>query len=256
MRVLMVGDVVGRPGRHAVSAILPGLRKELSIDVAIVQGENVAAGFGLTLDTVRELMDSGADVITTGNHVWDRKEFLPHLEKEDLPVIRPMNYPPTVPGRGYVDLGKLVVVNLIGRVFIGEADSPFRAIDQFLATNVAVGRPIVVDFHAEATSEKQAMGWYLDGRVAAVVGTHTHVATADPRILPRGTAYISDLGMVGAIDSVIGMEIEDALFRFLHNMPRHLRVASGRSRFNSVLIDIDEAGAPTSIERVDRETIS
>jgi metallophosphoesterase (TIGR00282 family) len=250
----MVGDVIGRPGRQAVAAILPRLREELRIDLAVVQGENIAAGFGLTLDTVRELLESGADVITTGNHVWDRKEFMPHLNESELPVIRPMNYPSTAPGRGFVDLGHVVVVNLIGRVFIGEADSPFAAIDRFLTTPTAVGRPILVDFHAEATSEKQAMGWYLDGKVAAVVGTHTHVATADPRILPKGTAYVTDLGMVGPIDSVIGMETEDALYRFLNNIPRHLRVAGGRCRFNSVLIELDDAtAAPRSIERVDRE---
>ena len=254
MRVLMVGDVVGRPGRQAVAGLLPGLRKELGIDLTVVQGENIAAGFGLTQDTVRELLAAGVDVITTGNHVWDRKEFLPHLEQSEMPVIRPMNYPKSAPGRGYIDLGNVVIVNLIGRVFVGEADSPFAVVDGFLKTHVAVGRPILVDFHAEATSEKQALGWYLDGKVAAVVGTHTHVATADARILPKGTAYITDLGMVGPIDSVIGMETEDALYRFLNNMPRHLRVAGGRCRFNSVLIDLDDAtGVARTIERVDRE---
>jgi metallophosphoesterase (TIGR00282 family) len=249
----MVGDVVGRPGRQAVAGLLPRLREELEIDLAVVQGENIAAGFGLTRDTVHELMSAGADVITTGNHVWDRKEFMADLNQTELPVIRPMNYPDTAPGRGYIDLGNVIVANLIGRVFMGEADSPFAVIDRFLKTHAAVGRPILVDFHAEATSEKQAMGWYLDGKVAAVVGTHTHVATADPRILPRGTAYITDLGMVGAIDSVIGMATEDALYRFLNNIPRHLRVADGPCRFNSVLIDIDDTGATRSIERIDRE---
>lgn len=256
MRVLMVGDVVGKPGRQALAEILPRLRKDLKIDLAVVQGENIAAGFGLTRDTVSELLSAGADVITTGNHVWDRKEFLPQLDQSELPVIRPMNYPATAPGRGYIDLGHVIVVNLIGRVFIGEADSPFAVVDRFLKTPAAVGRPILVDFHAEATSEKQAMGWYLDGRVAAVVGTHTHVATADPRILPKGTAYITDLGMVGPMDSVIGMETEDALYRFLNNVPRHLRVAGGRCRFNSVLIELDDStGLPGAIDRIDREFV-
>jgi metallophosphoesterase (TIGR00282 family) len=250
----MVGDVVGRPGRQTLAGLLPGLREELGIDLAVVQGENIAAGFGLTQDTVRELLDAGADVVTTGNHVWDRKEFIPLLDETEFPVIRPMNYPETAPGRGHIDLGRAVVVNLIGRVFVGEADSPFAAVDRFLKTPAAVGRPVLVDFHAEATSEKQAMGWYLDGRVCAVVGTHTHVATADPRILPKGTAYVTDLGMVGPIDSVIGMEPQDALYRFVNNVPRHLRVAEGRCRFNSVLIDVDDAtGAAREIERIDRE---
>ncbi|MBM3959341.1 MAG: TIGR00282 family metallophosphoesterase [SAR202 cluster bacterium] len=255
MRVLMVGDVVGRPGRHALATILPDLRKELALDFAIVQGENIAAGFGLTLDTVKELLAAGADVVTTGNHVWDRNEFITHLNDRALPVIRPMNYPPSVPGRGFIDLGGLVVVNLIGRVFLGEFDSPFAVMEKFLKSHDAVGRPVLVDFHAEATSEKQAMGYFLDGRVAALVGTHTHVATADQRILPKGTAYVTDLGMVGPMDSVIGMEVGDALFRFLNNMPRHLRVAEGACRFNSVMIELDDqTGQAVAIERIDRET--
>ncbi len=255
MRILMIGDVVGRGGRRTLSKLLPGLRQELEIDFVTVQGENIAAGFGLTLETANELLEGGADVITTGNHVWDRREFFEYLDDPKVPVVRPMNYPPAAPGRGSLDLGPVAVVNLIGRVFVGEFDSPFSVIDELLASGWGAGKPIIVDFHAEATSEKMALAWHLDGRAAAVVGTHTHVATADNRVLPGGTAYVSDLGMVGAVESIIGFEVEDSLSRFLTNMPRRLRVVDkGPMRFNSVLIDVDDAtGKARSITRVDRE---
>ena len=249
----MIGDVIGRPGRRAVQALLPGLRDEFAIDLVVANGENAAAGFGLTLDTAHELFDSGVDAITSGNHIWDQREIIPHLDS-DLPILRPLNYPPTAPGRGSVEVNGAVVVSLIGRVFVGNYDCPFRAMDDLMDSLGARRRVVLVDFHAETTSEKAAMGWYLDGRATAVVGTHTHVGTVDTRLLSNGTAFVSDLGMVGPRQSVIGSNIQDALERFLHQMPHRLTVAAGAVRFNSVLVDIDEeTGRATAIARVDRE---
>jgi len=249
----MVGDVVGRSGRRTVAKLLPELKRELGVDFAVVQGENVAGGFGLTRETVAELLDAGADVITTGNHVWARNEFLPCLDDKSLPVVRPANYPGSAPGRGAIVLGRIVVVSLIGRLFMGDAGSPFAAADDVLK-GPGAGKTVLVDFHAEATSEKQAMGWHLEGRVAAVVGTHTHVPTADARVLPGGTAYVSDLGMVGAANSVIGMQTREAVQRFLSPVSMRLKVESGGPMmFNSVMIETDDAtGLALSIERVDR----
>ena len=236
-----------------MQALLPGLRDEFAIDVVVANGENAAAGFGLTLDTAHELFDAGVDAITSGNHIWDQREIIPYLDS-DMPVMRPLNYPPTAPGRGSVEVNGVVVVSLIGRVFVGNYDCPFRAMDALMERLGEGRRVVLVDFHAEATSEKAAMGWYLDGRATAVVGTHTHVATADTRLLLNGTAYVSDLGMVGPCDSVIGSKIQDALERFIHQTPHRLTVADGAVRFNSVLVDIDEVtGRATSIARVDRE---
>ena len=253
MRILMIGDVVGRPGRNAVKTLLPDLRRELDIDFVTANGENAAGGFGITLETAKEMLSSGVDMITSGNHIWDQKEIIPHLDT-DLPVLRPLNYPPSTPGRGFGRSGEVLVVNLLGRVFIGTHDCPFRAMDLLLQEIAERPKVVIVDMHAEATSEKEAMGWYLDGRVSAVVGTHTHVATADGRILPEGTAYVSDLGMVGATNSVIGVQTDDVLHRFLTQTPRRLRVeADGPVRFNSVLIDIDDAtGNANTMVRVDR----
>ncbi len=255
MRILMVGDVVGSGGRRTVKKILPRLRHELGIDFVVLQGENLAGGFGLTLETVYEMIEAGADVITTGNHVWDKKDAVRKLDDPTFPVLRPLNYPAANPGRGASADRAAAVVNLIGRVWVGEFDSPFSAIDDLLAGGWAKDRPILVDMHAEASSEKIAMGWHLDGRVAALVGTHTHVATADCRILPGGTAYVTDLGMVGGTESVIGMHVEEALDRFLTGVGRRFRpVESGPMRFNSVLIEIDDSTRrAVSIERVDRE---
>jgi len=253
LRVLMIGDVIGRPGRRAVEALLPGLRDEYGIDLVVANGENAAAGFGLTFDTAQELFDCGVDVITSGNHIWDQKEIIPHLDTE-LPILRPLNYPSTVPGKGYVNVKGAIVVSLIGRVFVGNYDCPFRAMDALLEELVESSRVILVDFHAEATSEKAAMGWYLDGRVSAVVGTHTHVGTVDTSLLLQGTAYVSDLGMVGPSHSVIGSTIEDAMERFLNQTPHRLTVATGAVKFGSVMVDIDEGtGRATQITRVDRE---
>ena len=256
MRVLMIGDVVGKVGRRAVSSLLTDLKSEFSVDFVTLQGENLAAGIGLTVDTVVEMVEAGANVITTGNHVWDKREFIDHLDDPYLPVLRPLNYPPNTPGRGAADdTGPVAVINLIGRVWVGEFDSPFAVVDDLLAGGFGQGKPIVVDFHAEATSEKAALAWHLDGRVAAVVGTHTHVPTSDSKILPEGTAFVSDLGMVGAVDSILGVNVEGSLNRFLTGYRQRMEpVRSGTMNFNSVLIDIDvSSGLANSIERVDRQ---
>jgi len=254
VRVLMIGDIVGRPGRNAVRMLLPELRHELDVCLVVANGENAAGGFGLTKETADELFSSGVDVITSGNHIWDQKQVIPHLDGP-LPILRPGNYPPGTPGRGYVWMNGVLVVNLIGRIFVGNYDCPFRSMDRLLDDLEDEPKAIVVDLHAEATSEKVSMGWYLDGRVSAVVGTHTHVPTADARVLPKGTAYLTDLGMVGPANSVIGANTEDAMHRFLTQTPRRLRIeVGGPVRFNSALIDIDDAtGRATSIVRVDRE---
>lgn len=254
MRILAVGDIFGRPGREAVRTLLPGLRRDLEIDFVIANGENAAGGRGITSTIVDELLGAGVDVITSGNHIWDKQEIVPHLSG-GLPLLRPLNYPPSTPGRGYLIADRIMVVNLIGRVFVGTFDCPFRAADHLLRSVDGLPPAIIVDFHAEATSEKAALGWYLDGRVSAVVGTHTHVPTADTRLLPKGTAYVSDLGMVGPLNSVIGVRPEDALTRFLDQTPHRLNVAvGGPVRFNSVMIDTDDAsGRAIAIERVDRE---
>ncbi|MDA1278604.1 MAG: TIGR00282 family metallophosphoesterase [Chloroflexi bacterium] len=256
MRVLMIGDVVGNGGRRAVGSLLRGLKSELGIDFVTLQGENLAAGIGLSVDTVVEMVEAGADVITTGNHVWDKREFIDSLDDPRLPVLRPLNYPPGVPGRGATeDSGPVAVINLIGRVWVGEFDSPFAVVDDLLAGGFGQGKPIVVDFHAEATSEKAALAWHLDGRVAAVVGTHTHVPTADCKVLPEGTGFVSDLGMVGAVDSILGVEVEGSLNRFLTGYRQRMQpVRTGMMNFNSVLIDIDDSTKlATSLERVDRQ---
>ena len=251
----MIGDVVGRPGRSAVTKLVPKLRKEFSIDTVIANGENSAGGFGITPDTSEELLMCGVDVITTGNHVWRKKEIIPYM-REEIPLIRPANFPPGVAGRGYITIGDTLVINAIGRVFMEAMDCPFREIDRILRETARINPPkiVIVDFHAEATSEKNAMGWYLDGRVSAVVGTHTHVPTADNRVLPEGTAYVSDLGMVGPLNSVIGCEPDKIVEKFLTQTPQSFSVAKdGPVVFNSVLIDIDGiSGKATNIERVDR----
>jgi hypothetical protein len=256
MNILLIGDVMGKPGRKVVATLLPELRRELKLDLVVANGENAAAGRGLTERTAQDLFDAGVDVITSGNHIFDVREFVPALDR-DWPVLRPANYPRGVPGRGITCTAGVTVLNLIGRTFMPSAtDDPFRAADRLLA-EAAPRLPVVVDFHAEATSEKQALAWYLDGRVAAVVGTHTHVPTADARLLPRGTATVADLGMVGARDSVIGDDADAVIERFLTGMPTRLPVATGNDAvFNSVLIDIDEASLlARSITRVDRECL-
>ncbi|MEA1958326.1 MAG: TIGR00282 family metallophosphoesterase [Chloroflexota bacterium] len=254
MRILMIGDVIGKPGRHALRSLAPGLRDEYNIDLIIANGENAAGGIGLTPGTADELFESGIDVITSGNHIWAHKDILPALDG-NASILRPLNYPEGVAGSGYAIINGVLVVNLLGRTFIGNMDCPFRAIDNLLE-KLGDERPAVtvVDFHAEATSEKVAMGWYLDGRVSGVTGTHTHVGTIDTRILPNGTAFVCDIGMVGPADSVIGDNIETVIKRFLTQLPHRISVGSGKTIFNSVLIDIDEiTGRAIGIKRIDRE---
>jgi metallophosphoesterase (TIGR00282 family) len=253
LQVLMIGDVVGEPGRKAVAEILPGLRREYGIDLVVANGENSAGGLGITLNTAYELLNSGADVITTGNHVWAKREIIPHLDGQ-LPIIRPLNFPPGAPGKGYWITNKVVIVNLIGRVFVGEYDCPFRGMDTFLAGLDSEHKVILVDFHAEATSEKVALGRYLDGRVSAVVGTHTHIGTIDTVILPNGTAYVTDIGMVGPMDSVIGDDVDSVVNSFVTRMPHRISVGKGKAGFDAVLIDIDSSsGKANSITRIHRE---
>ncbi len=254
MKVLFVGDVVGKPGRQAVAALVPAIKREERIDLAIVNGENAAGGAGLTGEIAREIHDAGADVITNGNHVWDQRAFLKEIDTLEY-CVRPLNLPPGNPGKGWVIQNGALVVNAIGRVFMAEQDDPFRAVDALLA-ELGEGAPTIriLDWHAEATSEKLAMGWHLDGRFSAVLGSHTHVPTADARILPQGTALVADAGMVGPRDSVLGIEPSIIVSRYLDHLPRRFEVASGVVQFNRVVIDIDdETGRARSIGRLDRE---
>lgn len=255
LNVLFVGDIVARQGRRAVASLLPGLVSEFDIDLTIANCENTAGGFGLTRRLADELLKTGIDVLTSGNHIWDRKEFVPMLDSIDE-VLRPLNYPAGVPGKGWGIFEarggqRVCVVNLIGRVFMRPLDCPFTVADEFLSKVHDV--ITIVDMHAEATSEKVAMGWFLDGRVSAVIGSHTHVQTADETILPRGTAYITDAGMTGPFDSVIGIETEAIIKRFLTGIPNRFDQATGDVRLNGVVISIDsESRKATRIERIQR----
>ncbi|MFQ5924822.1 MAG: TIGR00282 family metallophosphoesterase [Dehalococcoidia bacterium] len=253
MRILMVGDVIGRPGRRAVGTLVPGLCQEYNVDLVIANSENAAGGLGLTKETAEELLDSGVDVLTSGNHIWDQREILPTLDG-DLAILRPLNYPPGVPGRGYLIKGQALVVNLVGRTFMGNFDCPFRTIDQLLEELTDRPSVIIVDFHGEATSEKVALGWYLDGRVSALLGTHTHVGTIDARLLPKGTAFITDVGMTGPLDSVIGDDADAVIRRFLTQLPHRLSVGKGCVILNSVLVEVEEeTGKAKGISRIDRK---
>ncbi len=254
MKILTIGDIIGSPGRRAIKEILPGLKNEYGIDFIVANGENVAGGLGLTLSTAEELFHAGVDVITSGNHIWAQKDIIPYLDSE-MPILRPLNYPPGVPGRGFLTFNsKMVVINLIGRTFIGNFDCPFRAMDDLLAKLEAKPSVIIIDFHAEATSEKMALGRYLDGRVTAVLGTHTHVGTIDSQVLPGGTAYVSDIGMTGPLNSIIGDNTEDVMSRFLTMIPNRLSVGKGKVTFNAILVTADEeTGKATAIERICRE---
>jgi len=259
LRILFVADVVGHPGRDAVKSILPNLKKEVRAHLAIVNGENAAGGFGLTGKIAAELKGAGADVITTGNHVFAQKEFVPELPGLER-VLRPANYPPGAPGQGscVVEASgrEVLVMNLMGRIFTAEnLDDPFRAADAILAAHPD-SKIVFCDMHAETTSEKTAMGWYLDGRASAVVGTHTHIPTADARVLTKGTAYVTDVGMVGPRDGCIGMDKDIVVQRFLTAMPSRFAVAPGPVTFNSVLVTINgSTGRATSIQRIDREHV-
>jgi metallophosphoesterase (TIGR00282 family) len=255
--VLCIGDVFGEPGRRALAHFLPRLRAELEVDLVVANVENAAAGFGVTPGLARGFLEGGVDVMTSGNHIWDRKEIIEYIVKENL-LLRPANYPSGTPGVGSVVVKagahQVGVLNVQGRVFMPAIDCPFLRADAEVARLRAETPAIVVDVHAEATSEKQAMGWYLDGRVSAVVGTHSHVQTADERILPGGTAYVTDLGITGPIDSVIGVEKELAIQRFLTGMPNRFAPARGRTRLQGALIRIDaESGRAAHIERIQRD---
>ena len=253
MLILAIGDIVGSPGRRAVNKLVPGLRREYGIDFVVANAENAAGGFGVTPETAQELFDAGVDVLTSGNHIWAQKEIFPYLDSE-MPILRPLNYPPGVPGRGYVVKSGVLVINLIGRTFIGSFDCPFQTVDKLLDGINPKPPVIIVDFHAEATSEKMAMGRYLDGRVSAVLGTHTHVGTIDARVLPQGSAYVTDLGMVGPIDSIIGDDPELVIQRFLTSMPHRLTVGKGKTMLNAVMVKVDDkTGKALSIERIYRE---
>jgi len=250
LKILVMGDVIGKPGREAVKEILPRLRDEYGITLAIANGENAAGGIGLTPGTAQELFDSGIDVITTGNHVWAHHEVIPYLDSAAA-VIRPLNYPPMTPGRGYWIKDNIMVVNIIGRTFVGDFDCPFRAMDKLLGELDKKPAVIIVDFHAEATSEKVAMGRYLDGRVSAVLGTHTHVGTIDACILPKGTAYVTEIGMVGPINSVIGVEVSAVIDRFLTQIPKRFSVAKGQVSFDAIVVEAtDDSGKAIDIKRV------
>jgi len=255
LRLLLIGDVVGRSGRRAVKINLAELIREFDLDLVIANGENAAGGKGITKEVAEELFSSGVDVLTMGNHVWNKKEAFDYIGREKR-IIRPANYPPGTPGAGARIFEtrrkvKTAVVNLAGRVFLQPLDCPFRAADEMIERLKNDAAVVVVDFHAEATSEKVAMGWYLAGRVSAVVGTHTHVQTADERILPGGTAYITDLGMTGPCNSVIGVKKEIIIERFTTQMPQSFEVATGPFQFNAVVIDIDEnSGEALSIKRI------
>lgn len=260
MRILFIGDIFGRPGRTIVKERLPGLVKDHSIDLVLANGENAAAGFGITPPLAEELFELGIDVLTTGNHIWDKREIIGYFEAADgnphspaRRLLRPANYPPGMPGWGMYQGKKndvpYAVLNLQGRVFMVANDDPFRVADQLLKQTKA--KVVLVDMHAEATSEKMSMGWYLDGRVTLVVGTHTHVPTADERVLPGGTAYITDVGMTGPYDSVIGVRKELILDRFLTNMPGRFEPASGDVRLSAIVVDCDEGtGRAREIKRM------
>jgi metallophosphoesterase (TIGR00282 family) len=255
MRILFVGDVVGAPGRRIVRERLKGLKWDVGADLTIVNGENAAGGAGLTQATAEEIFAAGAEVVTTGNHVWDKREILGLLEREPR-ILRPANYPEGSPGAGVIVVTaagtRVAVVNLMGRVFMPLVDDPFRAADRIVDELRGTAPVVVVDFHAEATSEKMAFAWYLDGRVAAVLGTHTHVATADARVLPGGTAFIADVGMTGPFDSVIGVKKEQAIERFRTSRSIPYETADGDVRLAAVIVDVDPAsGRAAAIDRIE-----
>lgn len=260
MKILFLGDVVGRPGREIIAKLLPDYRKTKNIDVVIANGENAASGSGLTKKTVEELFSSGVDILTSGDHIWKRKEVYALLDASDR-VLRPSNYPEGAPGKGstvvdFPGVGKIGVINLVGRVFMEAVECPFAAVELEVEKLRKMTPVIVVDMHAEATSEKVAMGWHLDGMVSAVLGTHTHVQTSDERILPQGTAYITDCGMTGPYDSVIGRDKESILYRFITQLPTRFHVAVDGEEMHGVIMEIDEkTGKAVSINRIQEKLL-
>jgi metallophosphoesterase (TIGR00282 family) len=256
MRILILGDVVGRPGRTAVRELVPGLVKHENVDLVIANAENSAGGMGVDIKSAEEFFSAGVHVLTSGNHIWKKKEIYPYLENKTR-LLRPANYPSGAPGRGWIQWSdprglRALVINLQGRIFMPhQVDDPFRCADALLSEHGGHSRVVIVDMHAEATSEKIAMGWYLDGRASVVFGTHTHVQTADERILPGGTAYITDLGMCGPLDSVIGIEKENVIEGFLTQLPRKFEVAKENVVLQGVIVDVDEeTGKARDIRRL------
>jgi hypothetical protein len=255
MRILFIGDIVGKPGRDLVRRGVGGLVDHHQIDLVIANAENAAAGSGITREIGDQILEWGVDVMTSGNHIWSKREAIDYIGTEPR-LLRPANFPAGVPGNGSylarsADGRTVGVINVMGRVFMQHLDDPFAVVMREIDAMKARAKVIFVDFHAEATSEKIAMGWYLDGKVTAVVGTHTHVQTADDRILPKGTAYLTDVGMTGPHDSIIGVEIEPALARFLNGMPSRFETAAANPRLNAVIVEADEtSGLATDIERL------
>ena len=255
MNILFIADIVARPGRWAVSQVLPDFKKVYQVDFTIANVENAAGGFGLTKEIAKKIHSYGVDCLTSGNHIWDRKDIYPYLN-EDERILRPANYPPDAPGRGAgifetIEEHKIAVLNIQGRVYIKEIDCPFRVAEEEIKRLKEETNIIIVDLHAEATSEKIALGWYMDGKVSAVLGSHTHVQTADEIILPAGSAYITDVGMTGAHDSVIGINKEDALSRFLLQIPHRFTPAKKDIKFCGALVKIDaETGKAIKIEKI------
>ncbi len=254
MKILMIGDVVAKPGRLAVVERIQDLREQHEIDLAIMNAENVAGGFSITPSLAEQLFHAGIDVMTSGNHIFDKKEAIDYIRKQPR-LLRPANYPPGTPGsglwQGQVNGTNVAVINLMGRVFMPPSDDPFRVVDEILAFLTPDTKVRIVDMHAEATSEKVAMGWYLDGRVSAVLGTHTHVQTADERILPQGSAYLTDVGMTGSYSGVIGMNKSDVIARFKSVIGRRPEHSSGDARVCAAVVVVDESsGHARSIERI------
>jgi 2',3'-cyclic-nucleotide 2'-phosphodiesterase len=255
VRILFIGDIFGRPGRDIAQRAIKSLVATRDIDFVVANVENSAAGFGVTGDIAETILKSGVDVMTSGNHIWDKKEVLEYIPRQPK-LLRPANFPAGVPGRGtWIGSTRsgtsVAVINVMGRVFMAPLDDPFAVVLREIEAARARARVIIVDFHAEATSEKVAMGWHLDGRVTAIFGTHTHVQTADERLLPKGTAYITDVGMTGPHDSIIGVTIEAALSRFVSGMPAKFEAASGGARLNAIIITADAGtGRASAIERL------
>jgi len=255
IKVFFIGDIIGRPGRIAVKELLPDIREKRAIDFVIANGENAAGGFGITPAIAEELIDLNIDVITSGNHIWDKKEIIDYI-KDKRWLLRPANYPEGAPGFGWSILKtksdvKIGIINLCGRVFMDNLDCPFRTAREVIKEVVRDTSIIILDMHAETTSEKAAMGWFLDGKISAMIGTHTHVQTADERILPQGTAFITDAGMTGSINSVIGMQKEIVLERFLTQMPKKFEVAAKDIAMQGVVVSIaTETGKAATIERI------
>lgn len=257
MRILAIGDVVGRPGRYILSEILRDLKEELKVDFTIANGENAAGGFGITKNIAGKMRSYGVNCITSGNHLWDKKEIAEFLDEIDY-LLRPANYPSINPGKGRAIFNlengsKIAVVNLQGRVFMKPIDCPFRIGEEIIEELLKETNIIIVDFHAETTAEKKAFSWLMDGKASLIFGTHTHVQTADETILPNGTAYITDLGMTGAFDSVIGVKKQASINYFLKQTPQRFDSAKKDKRLNAILVEIeDETGKSLSIERIER----